>query len=290
METQYPFDLAVARPVSRKEIATSDEAEKAEQREWNRLRDRKVWDESVIRDWFDVQREYQNKGQKVHLAFVFGICVEKGSELPKNDPGRKMKYRVVFGGHQVVDEWTQAAQFDDLGSSPATLESSRACDMYGCLQGHDIEMADAEQAYVQALLTGVDTWVCLPPEARVGDKWKKWNYKGARPVVRLRLALYGHPDAGTCWERHCDTHLKSEGFQPISEVWSSYYWHPQLRFFLLSTWTTSIGRAAREPCQGMGTNQTGAGDGKANEAWYFPGLQPYSGGVQAIRWHYGNHD
>ena len=97
----------------------------------------------AIRDWREVQEDYRKRGKKVHLAYLFGICVEKWSELPSGDPGRKFKYRVVFQGDQVVDEWWQAAQFEDLGSSPATLESARAADMYGCLQGHDVQTADA---------------------------------------------------------------------------------------------------------------------------------------------------
>ncbi len=44
-----------------------------------------------------------------------------------------------------------------------------------------------------------------------------------RPVVRLLRALYGHPDAGTCWEEHCDKQLTGIGFEPI-EQWSSCYW------------------------------------------------------------------
>ena len=58
-------------------------------------------------------------------------------------------------------------------------------------------MADAEQAYVQARLPGTETWICLPPEAREGRKRGKFE----RLVVRLALALYGHPDSGTCWEK-----------------------------------------------------------------------------------------
>ena len=101
--------------------------------------------------------------------------------------------------------------------------------MYGCAPGHDIEMADAEQAYVQAELRGIETWICLPPEARVGDKWKKFD----KPVVRLRLALYGNPDAGTCWEKHCDEHLKSVGFEPVCESWSSCCFHKSLILLLV---------------------------------------------------------
>ena len=118
-----------------------------------------MWDESVIREWRDVAKEAQRTGKKIHIAYLFGICVLKGSELPPGHENRKYKYRVVFQGNRVVDEEWQAAQFEDLGSSPATLESSRACDLYGCSPDHDIEMADAEQAYVQAELKGVETWI-----------------------------------------------------------------------------------------------------------------------------------
>ena len=52
-------------------------------------------------------------------------------------------------------------------------------------------------------------------------------------MVRLRLALYGHPDSGTCWERHCDAHLRSVGFEPVSEVWNSCYWHAKLKLYLV---------------------------------------------------------
>ena len=84
--------------------------------------------------------------------------------------------------------------FQDLGSSPANMDASRAADCYGCFPGHGIEIADAEQAYIQADLKGTETWVCLPPEARTKDM-DAMNLN--RPVVRLRKALYGHPDSGT---------------------------------------------------------------------------------------------
>ena len=123
-----PYNAAVARPVKRKEIEATPKARVAEQEEWDRLRKKGVWDETshgATRDWKEVQNDYRKRGKKVHLADMFGICVEKGSELLEGDPGRKFKYRVVFQGDQVVDEWWQAAQFEDLGSSPATLECAR---------------------------------------------------------------------------------------------------------------------------------------------------------------------
>ncbi len=53
----------------------------------------------------------------------------------------------------------------DLGNSPATIESARLCDFYGCLKGHQVSVADAYQAYIQAELGGDACWIALPREA-----------------------------------------------------------------------------------------------------------------------------
>ena len=71
-----------------------------------------------------------------------------------------------------MTEITTMQSFQDLGSSPATLQAATAVDCFGCLPDHAIEIADAEQAYIQADMEGDPTWVCLPPEARP-DWWRK---------------------------------------------------------------------------------------------------------------------
>ena len=76
-----------------------------------------------------------------HLGALFGICVEKGSELPDGDPRKKYKYRVVFQGNRVVDQNMDEAQFADLGSAPATVEAARLCILKGLLPGKKIEQA-----------------------------------------------------------------------------------------------------------------------------------------------------
>ena len=91
------------------------------------------------------------------MGRVFGICVERGSELPAGSPGRKFKGRVVFQGNSVRDEENYNALFSDLGSSPANVSSDRFLDCYGLLAGHAIQMADAVRAYTQAALTGAAT-------------------------------------------------------------------------------------------------------------------------------------
>jgi hypothetical protein len=51
------------------------------------------------------------------------------------------------------------------------------------------------------------------------------------PVCPLLLALYGHPDSGGYWEKHCNTHLGSVGFVPVPE-WRSCFFHPKLGLYL----------------------------------------------------------
>ena len=85
--------------------------------------------------------------------------------MPKGDPRRKFKCRVVFQGNNVVTQNWEAAVFQDLGSNPSSMQSGKAADCYGCLAGHCTEQADAAQVYVQAELKGTEAWVAMPPEA-----------------------------------------------------------------------------------------------------------------------------
>ena len=86
-----------------------------------------------------------------------------------------------------------------------------------------------------ACKVNVTTWVTLPPECRpkTADGKDLWFTKGIRdPVVPLVKALYGHPDAGGYWEKHCNDHLAKVGFVPV-ENWPSMFWHQDLSLLLM---------------------------------------------------------
>ena len=100
--------------------------------------------------------------KEIFVGRIFDLCVEKGHELPVGHEDRTCKGRVVFGGNDVWTQNRDIAIFQELASQPATLEASCAADAYGCVEGHTIQQADAEQAYVQALMKGTPTWVRLP--------------------------------------------------------------------------------------------------------------------------------
>ena len=236
VNTPLPLNAMVARPVGRKERDDTPAALDAVAKEWKRLRSIKhkdgvgVWDESKVQEKWKVAAEANKAGVIVHFARIFDLCVEKGSELPKDSKDRKFKGRAVLQGDQVKDQNWEAAMFQDLSSSPAAMEASRAADAYGMLPGNDIEVADADSAYTQSYLEGpVKTWVSIPKE-----QWpQKWFDEGFKdPVCPLVLSLYGHPDAGGYWERHCDKTLQSKGWNPIPG-WRSCYWHEECQTYLI---------------------------------------------------------
>ena len=168
-----------------------------------------------------------------HVGRIFDICVEKNHELPEDDPNRKYKGRVVFEGCFVRDEIGQWALFSENTSCPATMAAGKMCDAHGLLPANLLEVSDGESAYTQARLKGKKTWVRIPR-----DQWppewfnKDGSPKYKDPVVVLVLALYGHPDAGTFWEQHCEAMLKEVGYVKVKS-WASVFRHEGLDLFLV---------------------------------------------------------
>ena len=78
-------------------------------------------------------------------------------------------------------------------------------------------------------MQGILTWIRLPR-----NRWpKEWIGVFKDPVVLLILALYGHPDSGGLWQRHCEKALYAVGFHPLyPECWPSMFWHPKLKLLL----------------------------------------------------------
>ena len=227
-----PFNAYIARSVGSAETERNPGALKAKDSEWDKLWSQHVWDHTTIKSYHNVMYEARCAGKYIHLGALFGICVEKGSELPDGDPRKKYKYRVVFQGNRVVDQNMDEAQFADLGSAPATTEAARLCILKGLLPGNKVEQADARQAYIQAKLGGTETWVEIPIEGWPPE-WKVDGPPCKRPCARLIQALYGHPDSGTYWEKHAHARLLGMGFEPAAEAWPSCYIHKDSDIFLV---------------------------------------------------------
>ena len=119
------------------------------------------------------------------------------------------------------------AVFSEQGTSASHLAAAKLLDAIAWMPGNEGEDSDATGAYTQALLGGEETWVFLP-----WDRWpKSWHGKYRRPVVKLRLNLYGHPLAGLYWEKHCRSAILQCGFEPV-KGWECLYKHYKEQLFL----------------------------------------------------------
>ena len=152
--------------------------------------------------------------------------------MAENNTERKCKGWAVSLGYRVKDADGNFALFEELSSSPAAMSAGKLADVYGCFKGHVLETADGEQAYPQASMASpVRTWVRLPKA-----QWTSWWTDPTRgcpmqdPVVEMKQALYGHPDAGGYWERHCNRGVKAAGFRPVGQCgeWRSCYFNPKV--------------------------------------------------------------
>ena len=219
----------VARLVSQAEVDRTPDAKAAMDKEWKKLADKACWLEKKVREYRDVVKQHQEDGTKAHFGRIFEICSQKGSELPDGDPNKKWKGRSVFQGNRVADEYNDHAIFSELSSSPASMEAGKIMDVFGSQPGYSKQQSDARQAYTQALFDGVETWVRLP-KSRWPAAWKNMH----DPICPLRLALYGHPDSGGLWERHCQQELEKVGWTAVlPEIWQSIFYHAELDLMLV---------------------------------------------------------
>ena len=128
-------------------------------------------------DWDHCAKLAKESGKEIHMGQLFGFCVRKNAELPEGDPRRKLKYRVVFQGNAVVNQDWIAATFSEMNSQPANMEISKICNAKACSPGNIGMQMDIKQAYIQAWLSGPETWVLVPEEAwdRMGKpgEWKR---------------------------------------------------------------------------------------------------------------------
>ena len=95
--------------------------------------------------------------KKVHIADLLSTCTIKHWEVPKL---RRYKGRICYRGNATKDEWENIAVHQDMSSAPTTVQAANANIAYGAAPGNSASTADAERAYVQALLKSLyETWV-----------------------------------------------------------------------------------------------------------------------------------
>ena len=110
------------------------------------------------------------------------------------------------------------------------MGAAKLLDAFGSQPGLSKAQADAIQAYIQAIFTGVPTWLSLPR-----NRWPEhWSKEFWQPMVPLVLALYGHPDSGGIWENHLSSRIGKEGWKQIlPDVWQSTFYHAEYNCMLV---------------------------------------------------------
>ena len=178
-----------------------------------------------MEEFESVAARSRKENVRYHFGHLAQLVHEKHSELDESK--RKFKARVVFRGDAVKNEDGLQAVFSEQGSSACLISGVKVLDAVARLPGNSGEERDGQQAYIQAPLGGNPTYVFLPK-----DQWPAdWHQRFKRPVVRLRLALYGHPLAGLFWEKHASEAVQRCGFRPVPD-WECMYYHADLRLML----------------------------------------------------------
>ena len=212
-------------PIPLPEAKKIPEARDALEAEWQKLEKKNAWLLDTVAEYKDVANDAKAKGVTVHFGHLMALVHEKHSELKKTI--REFKGRVVFRGDDVRDETGFYAVFSEQGTSASHLAAAKFLDAIARMPGHAGGDSDATGAYTQSVLKGPKTYITLPR-----DRWPAhWHGKYERPVVELRISLYGHPLAGLFWEEHSREAILKCGWEPV-QGWECLYKHYELGLFL----------------------------------------------------------
>ena len=95
------------------------------------------------------------------------------------------------------------------------------------------------QAYLQAKIATpgrIETWCELPadwwPDDWFSDGAARKSPRFVRPMVRLILALYGHPESGALWDKQLTEILTKRGWHTIPE-WPGVFIHKDLSILVV---------------------------------------------------------
>lgn len=163
----------------------------------------RVWNPAEVREWSEVKAD-----ARFADAMMGGLFVLLGEKAAEDGGQATIKARAVFRGDVISTKSGVAAHllFQEVASSPAAMQTSRAIMAIAALRGWDLTIKDAEQAFLQSPMdqaTRTTTFVRLPR-----DLWPpEWfDARGAPrfrvPVVPLHRALYGHPESPGLWEKY----------------------------------------------------------------------------------------
>lgn len=106
------------------------------------------------------------------------------------------------------------------------MQSSTICILLSVAGTHDLELRnyDIVSAVLGSKLQG-DIWVTLPAGVRGFQKGQ---------VVKLLARVYGLKQAGRCWWKTLDEHLRRIGFQPTVVGPCLYYRWVEEKYWLMA--------------------------------------------------------
>lgn len=125
------MNACVAGPVGTREAQQNEKLMESMNDEWARFIDNGVRSHQQVREWSVAVKHARINTMKVHLGRIFGLTVETGPEFLDGDKRKNYKYCVVFQGNRVVDQNWETGVVQDLGSSPASMETDKIIDAYG---------------------------------------------------------------------------------------------------------------------------------------------------------------
>jgi hypothetical protein len=179
------------------------------------------FDYGSVREYKEAAADARLRKKKLHCGRIFCVDVIKHSE--SSEP--IVKSRGVFDGSQVKTADGEQASFLECTTVPAHIEAARSVIARGNCPGWVTQQSDGTAAYLQARLRaparGIITVVRLP------RYWwpQEWiDRKMVDPVVNLLAAVYGHPESGEDWAKHCAGLLHGLGWAAVPE-WPSVYRH-----------------------------------------------------------------
>ena len=169
-DADWCLPACVARPVPKSEVREKPKAQEAMRKEWQRLWEKDVfgaYSPADICEWSEVAAEARKLGKECHMGIVFGIMVEKNSQLQNIDgkphPDKKYKYRVVFQGNRVINQDWESAIFMDGSSKPVAMETAAA-------KVPKITGAPGRQSCVKAIPASASARICVTvPAVVTGD-------------------------------------------------------------------------------------------------------------------------
>jgi len=205
--------------LDRKEVRGNEQAHEAIRKEGAALKECGTWDEASVCERDDLLSRTRAQNKTIHIGDLMTLCSIKFYEM--SPELHRYKGRIVFRGDSTKDQHGASAVFQELGSSPTSVQDVNCNLAYGAVPGNATTAADAQRAYVQAdLKSKFETWVSIPREL-----WPAaWHSKGFhRPMCLLKKALYGHPESGGHWEAHLTKAVVAIGGKPVPDHPSSFF-------------------------------------------------------------------